>query len=254
MGISGYGRTFGILGHQASVLLVVPYVWGDISGEVFEEARSVTRSGIGDTRLRLAVNLIGGEALTPKEFMQRTPRTTLGASLSITTPTGQYDPDKLINIGTNRWAFKPEIGITQPLDRWFFEAYAGVWFFTHNDNYSGGTRREQQSVTALQAHVSYTFRPHLWLAGDVTYYRGGKTSIDGVWNANLQENLRMGLTLSVPLTAPSRAGAVCVGALASTAPAFGMASLTFGRSGAGSSLGARASSPTRSSLCAMRVS
>ena len=113
-GAAAYGRTFGIAGHQASMLLVVPYVWGDISGNVFEEARSVTRSGLADTKLRLAVNLIGGEALSVKEFMKRTPRTTLGTSLSISAPTGQYDPTKLINIGTNRWAFKPEVGLTIP--------------------------------------------------------------------------------------------------------------------------------------------
>ena len=129
-GVAGYGRTFGVMGHQASAVLVMPYIWGDISGNVFEEARSVTRSGVGDIKLRLAVNLIGGEAMTPKEFMKRTPRTTLGASLSISAPTGQYDPDKLINLGTNRWAFKPEIGLTIPHGRWMFDAFAGVWLFS----------------------------------------------------------------------------------------------------------------------------
>ena len=198
LGITGYGRTFGILGHQASVLVVVPYVWGDISGEVFEEARSVTRSGIGDTRLRLAVNLIGGEAMTPKEFMQRTPRTTLGASLSITAPTGQYDPDKLINIGTNRWAFKPEIGLTIPQGPWMFDVFAGVWLFSANPDFFGGVHREQDPMPTLQGHVSYTFRPRLWLAFDSTYYFDGETSANGVPAGDRKENSRVGLTLSLP--------------------------------------------------------
>src|SRR6187402_2692257 len=50
-GVAGYGRTFGILGHQASAVLAVPYVWGDISGRVFEQAGSVSRSGLGDVKL-----------------------------------------------------------------------------------------------------------------------------------------------------------------------------------------------------------
>ncbi len=198
LGIAGYGRTFGILGHQASAVLAVPYVWGDISGEVFEEARSVTRAGIGDVRLRLAVNLIGGEALTPKEFMQRTPKTTLGASLSILAPTGEYDPDKLINIGTNRWAFKPEIGLTIPHGPWMFDVFAGVWLFSDNPDFFGGVHREQDPMPTVQGHASYTFRPRLWLALDSTYYFGGETSANGVSAGDRKENSRVGLTLSLP--------------------------------------------------------
>ena len=199
-GVFGYGRAFGWLGRTTSVAIAMPYVEGSASGNVAENRRSIERSGLADARLRFAVNLIGGEALSPRDFARRQPQTAVGASLVVVAPVGQYDSTKLVNLGANRWAFKPEIGISQPLNHWFFEAYAGVWFFTDNDNYYGGRRREQQSITAAQAHVSYTFRPQLWLAGDVTYYRGGKTSIDDVLNANLQENLRVGFTLSVPVT------------------------------------------------------
>jgi outer membrane putative beta-barrel porin/alpha-amylase len=198
-GVVGYGRTFGVLGHQASVVLAAPYIWGDVSGNVFEEARSVSRSGLGDIKLRLAVNLIGGEALTPREFMQRTPKTTLGASLSISAPTGQYDPDKLINIGTNRWAFKPEIGLTIPHDRWMFDLFAGVWLFSANPDFFGGVHREQDPMPTVQAHVSYTFRPQLWMAFDSTYYFGGETSANGVDAGDRKENSRVGLTLSMPV-------------------------------------------------------
>lgn len=198
-GVMGYGHTFGILGHQASAVIAVPYIWGDVSGRIFEQAGSVTRSGVGDTKLRLAVNLIGGEALTPKEFMKRTPKTTLGASLSISAPTGQYDPDKLINIGTNRWAFKPEIGLTIPHDRWMFDVFAGVWLFSANPDFFGGVHREQDPMPTLQGHVSYTIRPQLWLALDSTFYFGGETSANGIPTGDRKENSRVGLTLSLPV-------------------------------------------------------
>jgi hypothetical protein len=198
-GVAGYGRTFGLFGHQASALLVVPYIWGDISGNVFEEARSVTRSGIGDIKLRLATNLIGGEAMTPKEFMKRTQKTTLGASLSISAPNGQYDPDKLINIGTNRWAIKPEIGLTIPHNRWMFDVFAGVWLFTDNDEFFGGVRRSQNPMPTMQGHVSYTIRPRAWVALDGTFYFGGETSANGVEADDRKENSRVGLTLSLPV-------------------------------------------------------
>src|SRR5687767_10703213 len=88
-GVLAYGRTFAVGSHSASLALAVPHVWADLSGDVGEERQSVSRSGIADTKLRLAVNLIGGRAMTPKEFAQRTPQTTLGASLSIVAPTGE---------------------------------------------------------------------------------------------------------------------------------------------------------------------
>lgn len=197
--VAGYGGTFGLFGRSANVAIAVPYVWGDVSGNIGEDRREVTRSGMGDIKLKLAVNLFGGEALSPAEFAQRTPKTTLGGSVTVSAPTGQYDPLKLINIGTNRWAFKPELGLSHPMGNWFFDAYAGVWVFTNNDDFYGGQRREQEPIVSLQAHVSYAFRPRLWIAANATYYRGGETTIDGVPRADLQENTRLGLTLSVPL-------------------------------------------------------
>jgi len=90
---------------------------------------------------------------------------------------------------------------TQPLGLWHLEAYAGVWLFTTNDSFYGGQKRKQDPLTSLQAHVSYTFRQRLWLAANATWYRGGSTSLDGVPKADLQENTRLGLTLSLPVGA-----------------------------------------------------
>jgi hypothetical protein len=193
-----YGRTFGLWEHAASAILALPYVRGNISGEVGDGQREIYRSGLADARLRLALNLIGGPALTPEQFTMRTPRTTFGASLTIIPPVGQYDATKLINIGANRWAFKPELGLSHPIGRWYLEAYAGVWLFTDNPEYYGGVRRQQDPIETLQGHVSYTIRPRLWLAFDATYYNGGRTTVNGTRKANLEANSRVGLTLSVP--------------------------------------------------------
>lgn len=194
-----YVRTFNLFGRSANAGLVVPYVWGSIEGQVNEENRRITRSGFGDLQSRLTVNLLGGPALTPAEFAVRKPERTLGFSLLTVAPTGQYYPDKLINIGGNRWAFKPELGFSQPLGKWSFEAYAGAWFFTTNDDFFGGQTRSQEPVVAFQGHVAYTFAPRLWLAASGTYYTGGKTTINGVLNSDLQNNSRVSLTASVPV-------------------------------------------------------
>jgi hypothetical protein len=193
-----YGQTFGAFGRTASAGIVVPYAWGSISGQVGEARHEITRSGLADLRLRLSTNLVGGPALAPPEFAQRRPRTTLGASLQLVAPAGQYDPAKLINIGTNRWSFKPELGLSHPAGRFTLDLYAGAWLFADNPDFYGGVRRGQAPIGTLQGHVSYTFRPRLWLAGDATYYTGGRTTIDGVPRADLQRNSRLGVTLAVP--------------------------------------------------------
>jgi hypothetical protein len=194
-----YGRTFGLFGRAASAAVQLPYAWGHVAGNVFEERRDVYRSGLGDLRVRLTTNLIGGPALPPQEFAQRRPRATLGASLLVLAPTGQYDPSKLVNIGTNRWTVKPELGFSQPAGRWFLELYGGAWLFADNNDFFGGSRKAQDPLVTLQAHVSYNFRPRLWLAGDATFYTGGRTTVDGVQKADLQRNTRLGLTLAVPV-------------------------------------------------------
>jgi hypothetical protein len=198
--IAFYVNTFGLFGRSASIGAVLPYTWADVEGDVGETFTRVTRSGLADLGLRFVCNIVGGPALSPQEFAARKPSTTLGASLSITAPTGQYFPSKLINIGTNRWGFKPELGVSQPLGKFWLELYAGVWLFTTNHDFFGGHTREQAPLASFQAHVSYTFKPRLWLALDGTWYGGGETTVDGVANADRQANTRLGLTLAVPVS------------------------------------------------------
>jgi hypothetical protein len=198
--VLGASRTFPLGGRMASVALALPYVWGHVAGDVFEERRTVRRQGFADARLRLAVNLFGAPAQGPREFAVRRPATTVGAGLTVVMPSGEYRPDKLINLGSNRWAFKPELGLYQPLGPWAVELSAGSWFFTDNEAFFGGAHREQDPLYTSQLHLSYTFRPRLWIAASATWYGGGETTLDGVGKADRQDSTRIGATLSVPVT------------------------------------------------------
>jgi hypothetical protein len=197
--VLGYARTFGLAGRAASFGVVVPYARADVSGDVFDATREVYRAGIGDARLRLAVNLYGNPALTPREFAERESGPLIGASLSVITPTGQYEPARLVNVGSHRWALKPEVGFSYPLGAWFFEASAGAWLFGDNNNFFGGQRRSQEPLYISQVHVGYNFRPGLWLSLNGAYASGGRTTVNGVENEDVQHNSRYGATLSVPL-------------------------------------------------------
>ena len=195
----GFGHTFGLLGKSANFAIVQPWMSGHFSGTLNGENAEASRSGLADTKLKLSMNLIGAPALHLAEFARRKPKTTLGASLTVSAPTGEYHGAKLVNVGTNRWGFKPEIGVSHPAGNWTFEATAGAWFFEDNDDFFGGRRREQEPLSSVQAHVGYTFRPRLWLAFNAIYYDGGRTTIDGVRRDDRQSNSRYGLTVSLPI-------------------------------------------------------
>jgi Putative MetA-pathway of phenol degradation len=197
--VLGYYHSFGLFGRQTTASLAVPYVWGSGTGLVNGVSQHIYRSGLGDPGLRISYNLYGSRALSPQEFKKRTSRTVVGVSVIITAPLGQYDPKLLINIGTNRWSFKPQIGFSRAVKSWTFDLYLAGYFFTENPNFAGGHVRRQDPVGAGQVHISYTFRPGLWAAVDGIYYTGGRTTVDGVRKDDLQQNVRVGLTFALPL-------------------------------------------------------
>jgi hypothetical protein len=197
----GYLRSFGFLGRSASAAILVPYARADINGQVFEAQREAHRSALGDLRLRFTTNIIGDPAVDPKTFAQRPPAPTIGTSLSVVVPTGQYNPALLVNVGSNRWAFKPEVGVSVPMGPWFAEASYGAWFYTDNSNFFGGHRRAQHPLSVYQVHAGYNFAPGVWLAANAAYYSGGRTVQDGVEGRDVQQNSRVGLTFSLPLAA-----------------------------------------------------
>ncbi len=196
----GVGHTFSLAGRLASAAVVQPWVSGHFTGTLDGEDAEASRSGNGDLKLRFVTNLIGAPALTPAEFARRTPAMTLGVALTVSAPTGEYHPDKLINVGTYRWALKPEIGIAKPIGRWYLDGTVGAWFFEDNDDFFGGKHRKQDPLASIQAHVSYTFRPKLWLSFNTIWYDGGRSTIDGAPQDDRQSNSRYGLTQSLPLT------------------------------------------------------
>ena len=197
--VLGYYHSFGLFGRQATVALAAPYVWGSGTALVNGAPTSIYRSGLGDPGLRISYFLYGSPALHPEEFKKIPHRTVIGASLTLTTPFGQYDPQLLVNIGTNRWAFKPQIGFSRQVHSWTFDLYLSGYFFSENSNFFGGHVRGQNPMGAAQLHISYTIRPGMWAAVDGTYYTGGRTTVDGVRNNDLQQSARVGVTFALPI-------------------------------------------------------
>jgi len=198
---ASYVRALNVGGRSANIAVAVPYVWGNLQGNYLGSHVEAYRSGLTDSFARFSVNLYGAKAMKLKEFAAFHQRTNIGASMVVSAPLGQYDPAKLVNVGTNRWAFKPEIGISHASKRTrlILDGYVGVWLYTANNNFQGRTRT-QSPIYNTQFHVSYDIKPRMWLAFDANFYRGGQTSIDGVKREDRQSNSRIGVTFSLPVT------------------------------------------------------
>jgi hypothetical protein len=205
--IISYYHSFDLFGRSANVAVWVPYGFGNFSGTMAGELINQRRSGLVDSSIRFSVNLKGGPALAPRDFVKWKQKLLIGASLRVVAPTGQYDPSKLINWGSNRWSFKPEIGISRRWGKTLLDAYGGIWLFTTNDDFWGhnavfpGTRTQTRNpVGSFEAHLSYDFARMLWVSFDGNFWIGGTTTVNGVENPiTRQQNSRLGATASFPL-------------------------------------------------------
>jgi hypothetical protein len=140
----------------------------------------------------------GGPALSLEEFQDYEPDIIIGGSFEVTPPLGQYNSDKLLNIGTNRWSFKPELGISKTLGPVALELSTGVRFYTVNTDFFDGKTLQLSPIYSAQGHLIYSLKPGIWLGLDALYYTGARGTIDGRKGESV-ENVRVGLTLALPI-------------------------------------------------------
>jgi hypothetical protein len=194
-----WARGIDVLGRSGKIDLLVPF--GQVRGTAEYAGEPVERdiSGAGDPRLRFSVNLYGAPALTVAELASWKQDLIVGWSVQVAAPLGQYDSSRLVNIGSNRWMARTELGLSQAIGRWTFELAGALTLFEDNDDFFGGRTREQDPVYSVQGGVVYGFPRGIWMALNGTYYTGGRTEVDGERRNDLQENSLAALTLALPL-------------------------------------------------------
>jgi hypothetical protein len=202
--VLSYYHSLSFFGRSANITASVPYAVGNFHGDVFAQSRSIYRSGMLDSSFRFSVNLMGGPAMEPKEMAKWKQKRLLGTSLKVVAPTGQYSGTKLINWGSNRWGFKPELGYSECWGHWILDGYAGVWFYTTNSSFYDGPVTKPQSeapVGALEGHLSYDVKPRFWISLDGNFWWGGIASLSGIQNLETkQTGSRLGGTASFPIS------------------------------------------------------
>jgi hypothetical protein len=200
VGIS-YIRSLAFMGKSARLDFVLPYSAGRWEGMIDAEYVSVRRRGPGDARARFSVLLYGGPAETPQEFAKTAKsNTVVGAAVSLTLPTGDYNSARLINLGSSRWVIRPQLGVTHRRGNWSGELTASAFIHTNNDNFWRGTELETDPLFAVQAHLVYTFRPGLWASLGTAYGWGGEATVDGEAKNNPTGNWLTSLSFGFPIS------------------------------------------------------
>ena len=208
MQVFSYFHTLNFVGRSANIAVVLPYGVGNFQGKALGTEQEIYRSGLLDLSVRFSVNLKGGPAMPAKEFLSWQQKTLIGASLTVLAPTGQYDPQRLVNQGNNRWAFKPELGFSRRWGHWVLDAYGAVWLFTTNPEYFSNNEFSpgintlwQKPIGTFEGHLSYDVRERLWASLDGNFWYGGNTVLNGVETPeSYQANSRIGGTVSVPFS------------------------------------------------------
>jgi len=195
-----YTRYFGLFGHTAWFSPAIPLA--NLNGAVEGTNISGSVNGAGDSSYEFAVLLKGGPALSPADFGDYKTRTTVGMSLIFTAPTGLYRSNKILNLGADRWSFKPEIGVSYPFGReqkWVFDGYANCYFYTNNTAYRGVEVLRQGPLPGVEAHLSYGFGEKLVASFDTRSSFRGETTVNNLGQNNSQRNFILGSEAIVSL-------------------------------------------------------
>jgi Putative MetA-pathway of phenol degradation len=195
----GYAQTFTFFNKLARISAGLPYGFLNGTAKFQGIDTAGSRTGFYDGRIKFGVNLIGSPVLKPQDFQKFQEHTVFGASIVISIPVGQYFPSKLINLGSNRWGFKPELGISHREGRLFYEMYTGVWMYTENPNYFKSYVQQEKVLFSLQTHIDYTFKHGKYLAINGGFADGGESSLNGIEQNDEEQNWRVGATFSSPI-------------------------------------------------------
>ena len=198
-GILAYVRSLDLWGKSGKFDVIVPYARLDGSALVAGQPAQRDVSGLADPSFLLSINFYGAPALSVQEFAAYQQDLVVGASVQVTAPVGQYDSSKLVNLGTNRWSVKPDLGLSKSFGAFILDFTGAVTFYSDNTDFVGGQLREQDPIYSVQTNLSYTFSRGAWASLGITYYRGGQTTVNGVRKDDELSNSRTGAVLALPL-------------------------------------------------------
>ena len=198
--LARYIRSFNLFGAPAKFKAVLPWSSGRWDGFLDGVFRTRDASGFADARFGLDVLLVGAPVLEASEFGSYEQKSVAGLRFDLIVPSGQYDSSKLINLGSNRWAFHSEVGLSKTWGRWTVEGAAGAWFYSNNDDFFGGFELSQDPFLVAKVNIIRSIRPGFWWALGMGYGQGGRTFVNGEPRNTKQKNWRITAMVVFPIS------------------------------------------------------
>ena len=200
----GYIRTFELLDKTARIEIRQPWKQGTWSGTLAGTPTSIDREGLDDTFVRFAINFIGSPPLKGQAYADyrdaRQIETIVGTALGLQLPTGQYLEDKLINLGSNRFTFRPQLGLQHKYYKWTFEVTGTMSIYTDNTAFFNGNRLEQDPLFAIDGSLEYDFPSGVWVSAAAGIGVGGQSTVNGVEKDDRKEDVGWSVSAGFPVT------------------------------------------------------
>lgn len=198
IGILGYNRIIDIAGHSAIATAVI--TGGKVSGSLLN-TNLRTSSGLGDLYLQGVINLFGAPALSAEAFGTYKQDTVLSLLVGVTAPTGDYERNRALNLGMNRWNLRVGVPFVQTLGDWIpgeittLEILPSVWFYGDNDDSILGKTLSQDPMYTLEAHITRDITPELFVSLDYFVQRVGDSTLNGLPSAFAHTSDSLGVTM-----------------------------------------------------------
>ena len=192
------------LGNKLARLDVkIPYLFTEWDGLLAGTPETINRNGFADPTLRLSMNLVGPDAMDPKgikEYYLSNPvNTSIGISMAVTFPFGQYYSDKLLNIGQNRFVFRPQIGMVHNWGHWSYELTTSVFIFTNNNDFYNNQTRTQNPLFAVQTHLIRQFKNRIWATLSAGYGVAGESSVNNIEKHDNRSDILASASIGFPI-------------------------------------------------------
>lgn len=175
-------------------------------GKTLGVAFNQSSTGFADPSAQLVVNLFGTPPLkTNFDLIDYEPTWNIDAAVMLGVPIGEYDDDKLVNLGLNRWFGRIAFPVTYNFGVFTrgymksLELIPSVWLFADNDDFMG-QKLENDPMWQFEAHLTNDFTPSFFGSLDVLYRSGLQTEIDGVEVGDELNIGNLGFTLSYQVT------------------------------------------------------
>lgn len=157
--------------------------------------------GMGDIVWSNTINLIGAPGMGIYDYIRNESPTKVYLQAAVTFPTGQYDANAPINIGSNQYKFKLGLPIVQLLGpvidgkRTTLEVFPSYTFISNNDNLQG-QEVEQDGLFTLETHLTRDITKKAFLSFDYSYMNGGSSDFidkesDSVFKTQAGQNVHL---------------------------------------------------------------